>query len=496
MAEWSKAHDWKSCRVNSPRGFESLLFRRFLSRLLLAAASLLVLAFAPAQYLGRQQDDLLYVIAAHALPTGRYELMTAVGHPPLTSTAPGWPLLMAPLALVSAPSGAFQAFAALLLAACPWLLWWWLRRRTGEREAVLAALVFAASPVVLSQAGTTMPEAAYLLVFLGALLAAESGRSATAGGLGAWLVLIRPAGLSALPALAARPALAGKWKDAAKALGLPLLAAAAWSAWSMRRSGGVQEASELAMAYGHTRLSPLTAAARNLGYFATELGGCFLPPRLADGALAALLGAALLGFALRGLKSALKKEPGSPAGLALLGALFMHAVWTWHYERYLIPLLPLLLWALILGLGKAAPRVLAALLAAQLGFQTLPRLGRPAPWGEPELARTYAWLRADGTPGALASALPVRDGWHAGLPCLPLPDDATASAFAATLASRRARFVLRQDGLDFGLTAGADAPLSRMLDRAYSFLDDASLFRVVHEEPAERARVYELRGKR
>lgn len=462
-----------------------------MTRLLLAAASLLVLAFAPAQYLGRQQDDLLYVIAAHALPSGRYELMTSVGHPALTSTAPGWPAMMAPLALLGAPAGAFQAFAALLLAFAPWLLYYWLERRVGEKEALLSALLFAASPVALSQAGTTMPEAAYVLLFLGALLAAETGRALAAGGLGAWLVLVRPAGLSALPALASQALKKRRLSDAAKALVPPALAAAAWSAWSMKRSGSVQEASELALAYGHASTNPFTTAGRNLAYLAQTLGGSYLPPRAADSLLASLLGAVLVGFALRGLWKALKKDWSDAAAVSLLGALGMHALWTWHYERYLIPLLPLLLWALVLGLGRAAPRVLTALLAAGVGFQVLPRLGKPAPWGEPELAATYRRIAALPDEGALASAMPVRDGWWTGRPCAPLPDDAEAATFAKRLKGMHVRYVLRQDGLDFGLTAGDDAPLARLLSRAFSQLDDPKYFRVVFEEQGERARVYE-----
>ncbi len=463
-----------------------------LTAVLLGAGSLLILAFAPAQYLGRQQDDLMYLLAAKALPTGRYELITAVGHPPLTSTAPGWPLLMAPLGFLTDAPGIFQAFAALLLAAGPWLLWAWLRRRTENATALLAALILASSPLLLSQSGTLMPEAAYLIVFLAALMASESDRRAIAGGLGALLVLVRPAGLSALPALAAEPALKRRWADVARALTPALIAAAVWSAWSMKRSGGVQEAGELALAYGGgASMSPFHVMLSNARFFSASLGGCFLPPLHADGTGAVLLGAVLLLTVSLGIARALRRKTSDPAASALLGAVAMHALWTWQYERYLIPLLPLLLWAMIEGLGAAAPRVLAALLAAQLGFQTLPRLGRPSPWAEPELSRTYAWLQSHPAPGALASALPVRDGWYAQRPCLPLPDAEDAADFAAKLKGARARFILRQDGLDIGLSAGKSAPLQRLLDRAYGQLDDAKRFRKIHEEPAERASVYE-----
>ena len=456
----------------------------------LSGASLLILAFAPAQYLGRQQDDLLYLLGAESLWTGRYALLTMVGEPPLANTAPGWPLLLSPVSLLFDAPAAFQAFSALVLAASPWAAWAWARRRLDENAALLVALLCASSPLALAQAGTLMPEPAYLLVFLAALAASESGRAARSGAWAALAVLVRPAGLSALPALTAAAAKKRGPKGAALALVPPLAAAAAWSAWSWARSGGVQEASELAVSYGGGA-SALAVALDNARFLAASLGGSFLPPAWADGRLAALLGVWLLLCAAAGLKKALEKDQADPAALALLGAALMHALWTWRYERYWIPLLPLALWAAANAWGRRAAACLGGLLALQLAFQTLPRLGRPSPWAEPELAGSYAWLRAAPEPGALASALPARDGWHAGRPCLPLPVAEDGAEFAASLKKAGARFVLRQDGLDLGLSADANAPVRRRLDRAFAQLEDPRRFRLRHEEPAERARIYE-----
>ena len=296
---------------------------------LLFSGSLLIAAFAPAQYFGRQQDDLLYFLAAQALKLGRYDLLTAVGQPPLTSTTPGWPLILAPLASLSDNPGLFQAFATLLLAACPWAFWAWLRPRTGETNALLAALLLASSPLTLSQSGTLMPEAPYLLVFFAALLAAERRRGALAGGLAALLVMVRPAGLSALPALAGEAFVQRRWRDAAASLAAPLAAAGAWSAWSMWRSAGVQEARELALSYGPAAdSSPLAVALSNLRFFSAALGGSFLPPSLADGAAATALGAAIMIAASIGVWRALRRRPADPAAIALLGGAAMHLFWT------------------------------------------------------------------------------------------------------------------------------------------------------------------------
>jgi hypothetical protein len=171
----------------------------------------------------------------------------------------------------------------------------------------------------------------------------------------------------------------------------------------------------------------------------------------------------------------------------------MHAVWGWQYERYFLPLLPLLVWAQAEGLGRAAKPVLAVLLALQLGAQVLPRLGRPSPWAEPELSRSYDWLAARPRPALLSSALPVRDGWLSGLPSLPLPDAPDAAAFAATLKKWRVDYVLSAPGQDYGLNAQPGAAVPRRLSRTLSYLDDPARFRLVHEEPAEHAKIYRPR---
>jgi hypothetical protein len=503
VAERSKAHDWKSCRVNSPPGFESLPFRHFLSPtprlaipprawLVLTACALLVLAFAPAQYFGRQQDDLLYYFGARSLASGRYCLETSPGCPPLAMINPGWPLLLTPLALVTDRPAAFQAFAALLLALAPLAAWAWLRRRFDETTALLGAALIASSPLALAQAGVPMSEAPFLLVLLALLAATESRRAPAAGALGAFLLMLRTAGAAALPA-ALIPFLLARRARAAAAAALPPLAAyALWSAWSWSRTRGVDKISLLAATYrGGAPLKLASVAAANARYYAAAWGSCFLPPRLAGGAAALALGLALGAAALAGVVRALRRRRDDPAAWALLGFAVLHALWGWQYERYLVPLLPLLVWALAEACGRAAKPALAVLLVLQLGGQTLPRLGRPSPYAEPELARSYAWLAARPRPALLASAENVRDGWYAGLPSVPLPDEESAEGFAASLKKLRVAYVLREDAIDVGLGADAGSAARRGLERAFAHLDDARFFRKVHQEPDEGAEIYE-----
>lgn len=458
--------------------------------LALAAASALQLAFAPAQYFGRQQDEVLYLVAAEALASGRYCHLTMPGCPPLVSATPGWPLLLAPLARLFDGPAPFQLLSALLGAAAPWAAWLWLRRRLEPRPALLGALLVGTSPLLLSQAGAPMSELPYLLVSLGFLAAVESGRARGAGALWLLATQLRPAGLSLAPALLGW-ARRGRWRELGWAAGPALLGAGLWALWSRRVSGQVQEAAELSAAYAGSWSALPAVALENAGELLSALGGAHLPPSLAYGPPSLALGLALSAAAGAGAARALRRRPHDPASWALLGAAAMHALWPWRYERYLIPLLPLLWAAAAAALGRRAAPALGALLAAQLLFQVAPRLGRPSPWAEPELRETYAWLRAAPGPWLLASAAPLRDGWWVERPAVPLPEAGDAASLARLLREGRVRFALRQDGLDLGFSAGSAAGAA--LSRAARLLEDERHFRAVARFPAERAAVYELR---
>ena len=464
------------------------------SALILAACALLILAFAPAQYFGRQQDDLFFVIAARALTMGRYCLLTTPGCPPITLANPGWPVLLAPIAFFTDRPAPFQAFAALLLAAAPAALWAWLRRRADETVALLAAALFASSPLVLAQSGAVMSEIPYVLVLLALLAAAESGNATQAGLWAAALLSLRTAGLAVLPGALAPFFGARGRRGAARAVLPAAVVAALWTVWCREKTGTVAKFALLPATYaGRSWLRPFGVAAANARWYLGEWGGCFVPPARTGGALAAVLGSALAAAALVGLVRALRRRADDPAAWALVGSVLLLAVWGWQYERYLLPLLPLLIWSAAEGFGRAAKPALALLLALQLGAQTLPRLGRPSPWAEPELARTYEWLSARPRPALLASVENVRDGILSGLPSVPLPDASDAGAFAAALKSERASLVLRVGGLDYGLEADPESGIRRGVERAQGYLDDAKLFRIIHEEPSERTEVYEPR---
>lgn len=462
----------------------------------LAAASLIILSAAPAQYLGRQQDDLLYIIGSQSLTQGGYRLFTGIGQPPMVAVVPGLSILLLPVTWLCGGSlAAYQVFCALVMAGLPWLLWWWLRRRLGEAESALTALVFATSPLVLCQSGTVMSEAPYTVLAVLFLSALETSRWPAAGLLLMGLSQLRLAGLSLLPAALYQAWSKGGWRARSWSLAPAGAAALLWYSWSHAVSKGAGEfhQAELLDSYaGGRSWRPLAVAFDNARFYLAEWGSCFLHPSW--GGAGVFVGAVLAAFALRGAWRVWPEERARPALLMLAGAAAMHAFWPWQYDRYLIPLLPWLLWLLAAGAAGKARWLLAALIVLQLGFHSHRWVLGSHSWRVPELGRTYDWLRSrTGPADAITSALPVRDGFLCARPSLPLPQTVDAQVFADELRRYRVRRVLWQEGLDVGLSLPQDAAVTRRLRSVRAILDDSRRFRLVHEETAEKARVYELR---
>ena len=401
-----------------------------LSCLALAASSLLILYCAPAQYLGRQQDDLLYIISSHALSSGHYRLFTVPGSPPLLMISPGFPALLLPLTWFAGERyGLYQAFSALIMAAIPWFLWAWLKKKTDHLSALFIAVLFATSPLILIQSGTVMSEGPYLLITLALLTALDRPDAGILrGALALLLTQVRHAGLSMMPAMLLRPILKKRWKETAWMSTLPLSGMILWTLWSRSVSTSHQinfRLWELMLSYGgQAGTRAWLVVLDNAQYYLGSWGSCYLPIALADGPAAVILGASLGVASIIGSIRLLRQDLAEPVVLMLAGALILHALWPYQYQRYLIPLLPWLLLTAALGFGRRGCAALALLLAAQLGFETRPWLMGPNSWTSVELQQTYGWIKSHSSPSdILASPMPVRDGFYATRPGLPLPDE-------------------------------------------------------------------------
>jgi hypothetical protein len=334
-----------------------------------------------------------------------------------------------------------------------------------------------------------MSEGAFLLAALGLLLSLEKNQKKAAAGWLVFLTLCRTAALALVPAAAARSIQKRRWKDAALVC-LPGLAAfAAWSAWSHAVSGiASQKVEELGVAYS-AGLGSAAVAVENARYYLSSLGASFLPAPWVPAAPFA--GLVFLAVFLRGAARLWRKDRWEPALWLLAGTAALHAVWPWHYERYLIMPLPFLLWGFAEGLGRRALPIMSVLLATQLFFQSLPWLTHDHAWRTPELARTYDWLDEHSGPSDIVSSVMyLRDGFLTSRPARPLPAAADAASLHETLKSGGVAFVLWQEELDLGVTAPDTSVVRDQLRRDEAGLRDSRLFRLLYEDHEEHARVY------
>ncbi len=467
----------------------------------LFAASIIILGSAPAQYLGRQQDDLMYALAAQSLAYGEgFRLITSPGLPWMNVVSPGLPILLFPLAyFFPGHFGLFELASALILSLCPWIFWLWLKKRKITFPAdILLVLIFAVSPIILSQSGTVMSEGLFVFLTLIFLLFAESASSSVR----TWgegfslmaMVQTRLAGIFLIPAFIPRFFRERRWKELFWILALTLAPLSVWMYDSLHFSGQIQKVKEGLDFYGMGLGSILTVALNNALYYLTSLGSSFLPRALAGGNIGLLLGGILFGVCFSGMGGWFKRDWSDPAFWALCLTLGLHLFWPWHYDRYLMMPLPLILLAFYEGIPRLKLSALSALLALQAAFYLPQYLSAKNGFNQVELRESYAWLRTHTQPqDILSSALYVRDGFYSARPSVPLVSKPDAQALNHFFKAHQVRYVLWAGNLDLGLSDARSSPIHVTLQKIDGELKAPRFFKLVYENGREDSAIYRVR---
>jgi hypothetical protein len=459
----------------------------------------------PTGYVGKEHDDALYVLAAESLAEGRYRFLQLPGAPRITTLTPGLPVLLLPVAwLWSGVLFAYQAYSWLLLALCNGAVWMWLRTRHPRPVALAAALLFALNPLVLSRSGAVMPEAAYLLLSMATLLLWE--RRSAGGGLGLGLLAsyaIRPAAWPLGLAIWVGLAIKRRFKDLILACLVSGVGALAWAVWS-RSSGGVQEIRELDALYSGALSDVFKIAAANARRAAETWGSTFLPLHWADGPAAPALGALLFALTLAGLfRSKTRWREGDAATYYLAFSLLMHLAWPWWYDRYLLPLLPLLLSFALSALPRSwartreTPLALGLALTVFLQFTAQGRLWVRTDHHrlQPRLWETYQWIRSHTAPTDMfVSPFYGRDLLYTGRPFGPLPSADTAEDLRDRLQKRRVRYVLWEEQVDAGFSLPAENPVARLLARQGPALQQTAFFQPMYHDSRTGTWIFQVKN--
>lgn len=324
-------------------------------------------------------DDGLYWVCAKSLAEGSgYRLLSFPGEPYQTKYPPLYPLL---LSLVWKTNSRFPDNLP-LAAALAWLMvplfigsaaWFYRCLGFGWRLCILLCAVLALHPVVLALGTMLLTELPFTALCLASLCLAARASSgllpaALAGLLGGLAFLTRTAGIVLLVSVPAGYCLGKRFKAAAVFALAMAPFVVGWFLWAS--SHRTQPNGLVALYYTdyigyHVattswRELPLVVW-RNLGEFASAIGSfiwvnpegdsrlawaCRLP------ALAAVAGCARLGRMSRGIQ---------PALFALAHSLLLLV---WHYpptERFVVPLLPLVLAGALIEARHVSRMTLAAL---------------------------------------------------------------------------------------------------------------------------------------
>ena len=397
-----------------------------------------LLVFEPILFPGG--DNAGYMILGDALISGQgYRDIYLPDRPLHTKYPPLYPLLLA----VLTPLGALQLFklgSLALTTLSVWLTYRMVGQLVDRRSAGLAAGLFAVSPVLLDYSHYVLSEALFVALVILSLSGLERcSTDASPGGppgrarLALWTALVaaaaafltRTAGLPLLAAAVLAFALARQAKRAGLAAGMAFMTAGGWGLYQRKAVG---DATDAAPTYLEEMLllnpydpSLGTAGPGDLLLRATENAWTYLTYVLptamigragalseAD-ALVALLGLLLGALAFSGWAGRAMKRLGPGELFAVLYVLML-ILWppVWTDQRFLLPLLPLIL-------------AYAAAGSLDLGQRIRERSGRP--WSRVAPTAVLAGLVGIGAAGSLLVTVPERirclAAYRAGTPCDP-----------------------------------------------------------------------------
>jgi hypothetical protein len=356
--------------ANAPTNASSAMERRTLVATL--AFALLLGLFAMNDIpVGVFQDDGHYLILARALAFGEgYRYTNLPGAPAGTHFPPGFPLLLAPLWWVAPRFPANVAFFKLVNVALLPLAALAVRsfaRRVGGLSVLVSSLVAVACVAtvpVLFLNGLLFSETAFVAALYATLVNCEqlvsrpspSWRRVVLTGLvvGA-LALLRTVGLALLPGLLLLLLLRRRGRDAAALLGGALIVLAPWQFWTALHGHDVP--ASIAGGYGSytawlVDVYRAGGAPFALSVLRENLRGLLMPLTLfglidARWWSQAAAGLPLLALLAAGLRDLWRRAPVSV--LVLPPYLLLLLVWPFPPDRFLWPLWPILVVAVVRG---------------------------------------------------------------------------------------------------------------------------------------------------
>ena len=325
------------------------------------------LLFDPKPYTGG--DNAGYLILAESLQTGQgYRDLYLPDMPRHSQYPPFYPALLAAAGALGGGLIAFKILSILLTVASIVLLFGIARKRLGVAAAFAVAVPFALSPPLLFFSHWVLSEAPFVALTLAALWMAERQDEravwlAGAIGLGLLAYMTRAAGLPLLVAFLVTLGWRREWRRALPAAVAIVFVIGGWWLWGKLAAPGAagQYGSNFLLVNPYAPeqgyVGPgdlMVRCVENVRLYAVEVLPRALAGQRTEGAISllALLTSVLL-LALAALAWARRaRRPGTLEAFTLFYAALI-ALWpqVWTSERFLLPLLPVLLLYAAEGVG-------------------------------------------------------------------------------------------------------------------------------------------------
>lgn len=338
--------------------------------LLVLHAVLAWIARAPMMLTG--QDDARYLGLARAIRMGAYRDFMWPGAPLHHMYPPGYPALLALWTAIGGEGFAWIIVLQVLMSVTTLALTYLAARRSIDLPVALGTLaVLSVNPSLLEAAGQVMSEVSLALVVALAVwasvcMARGTRQSVVLLVLALAAPMMRTAGVVLPAALVLHWLLQRRYRDAAVAALVSALVVGALLWWTFTDPNAIAGSSyagdlTLSTTTPHAVAAPpsmvgelLRRVQSNLVFYPTRGLPWILPvPALAGTAVdnAVSLAGIVLGLCV-GLWAAYRRWPLAVLVVACTGALVL--VWPYQVERYLVPVLPVLVAVLLLGLVTAA----------------------------------------------------------------------------------------------------------------------------------------------
>jgi hypothetical protein len=307
------------------------------------------------------QDDVEYVSLSQSMRQGGYHEIWRIDAPLHSQYPPGYPALLAAWGLIFGDSySSHSALSALLSTGALALAYLVVRRTLGDGFALASLAVLAVNPLLIRTGGTVGSEPPFMALSVAALACAHFAARhrryvVLAVAAAVFAALTRSVGIVLIGTLSLHWLIERRWKPLVALVSVSLVTVGAWMLWTVLAPDqyvGASYVADLRAVGGqaNTNMPPLLRRVLpRVQYYLTDAGPFALaqptiPGTLIDNVVGVLV---VWPSFLVGLYMMARRWRSAALYLGLTGALLL--AWPWRTERFILPLLPLMVPAILVG---------------------------------------------------------------------------------------------------------------------------------------------------